>query len=155
MSKMAKMACTEYVSLFQAVFERPVRSVDTPQSAVFLFWASLALFGVLSTLCTPLATHARDELGISEETVAQPVTAAMASAASFSLGAALPLFVAFIAPNPVLAIAVAAASVIFLGLLGAAGAKIGGAGILKGTVRVTFWGILAMAVTAGVGHFVG
>jgi hypothetical protein len=52
MSKMAKMACTEYVSLFQAVFERPVRSVDTPQSAVFLFWASLALFGVLSTLCT-------------------------------------------------------------------------------------------------------
>jgi VIT1/CCC1 family predicted Fe2+/Mn2+ transporter len=102
-----------------------------------------------------LAAHTRDELGISEDTAARPVTAALTSAASFSLGAALPVLVAVIAPAAGLAIAVAVASVLLLALLGAAGARMGGSNVLKGAVRVTFWGILAMAVTAGVGALVG
>jgi vacuolar iron transporter family protein len=102
-----------------------------------------------------LGTHTRDELGISEETATKPVVAAVASAASFSVGAVLPLFVAFVSPDADLPIAVAVASVVFLALLGAAGAKAGRAGVFKGTIRVIFWGILAMAVTAGVGAVVG
>jgi VIT1/CCC1 family predicted Fe2+/Mn2+ transporter len=102
-----------------------------------------------------LAAHARDELAISELTAARPLQAAMASAATFSVGAALPLVAAWAAPLPVLPIGVTAASLAFLAMLGALGARAGGASLVKGVLRVVFWGALAMAVTAGVGRFFG
>ena len=102
-----------------------------------------------------LGAHSRDELGLSDATLARPVQAAFASAASFSAGAALPLGVAALAPAGLMAAGVAAGSLLFLALLGAVGAKAGGAGLLKATVRVTFWGALAMAVTAGIGAMFG
>jgi VIT1/CCC1 family predicted Fe2+/Mn2+ transporter len=102
-----------------------------------------------------LAAHARDELGISEHTAARPVQAALTSAATFSVGAALPLAVAVAAPVNGLTWAVSAASLAFLALLGAVGAQAGGAGVVKATVRVTFWGAFAMALTAGVGALFG
>ncbi|MES1993542.1 MAG: VIT family protein [Pseudomonadota bacterium] len=102
-----------------------------------------------------LAAHARDELGISEHTTARPVQAALTSAATFSIGAALPLAVAAVAPVTGLTWAVSAASLAFLALLGAVGARAGGAGVVKATVRVTFWGAFAMALTAGVGALFG
>jgi VIT1/CCC1 family predicted Fe2+/Mn2+ transporter len=102
-----------------------------------------------------LAAHARDELGISEATVARPVQAAMASAASFSVGALFPLLMVVVSPAALLTPLVAVASLAFLAVLGAVGAKAGGAKILRATVRVTFWGALAMAVTAGIGKLFG
>ncbi len=102
-----------------------------------------------------LGAHSRDELGLSDATLARPVQAAFASAASFSAGAALPLGVAALVPAGLMAAAVAVASLLFLALLGAVGAKAGGAGLLKATVRVTFWGAVAMAVTAGIGAMFG
>lgn len=102
-----------------------------------------------------LAAHARDELGISEHTMAHPVQAALTSAATFSVGAALPLAAAVVAPVNGLTWAVSAASLVFLALLGAVGAQAGGAGVIKPTVRVTFWGAFAMALTAGVGALFG
>lgn len=102
-----------------------------------------------------LAAHARDELGISPATAARPVQAAMASAASFAVGSGLPLAVALLAPDAILPPAVAIASLLFLGVLGAMGARAGGAKILRGTVRVMFWGALAMASTAVVGTLFG
>ncbi len=102
-----------------------------------------------------LAAHARDELGISEQTAARPVQAALASAASFCIGAVLPLLASVLSPNALVAPAVAILSMPLLALLGAVGAKTGGAKIVKGTIRVTVWGILAMAVTAGIGHLAG
>ena len=102
-----------------------------------------------------LGAHARDELGISETTTARPVQAALTSAATFAVGAAMPLAMVVVAPTAYLAPAVAAASLLFLALLGAVGARAGGAGIWKATLRVTFWGALAMALTAGIGKLVG
>jgi len=102
-----------------------------------------------------LAAHARDELGISELTVARPIQAAMASAITFTVGAALPLSIVLFAPQPLLVPAVSLASLAFLALLGAIGARAGGAKVFKATIRVTFWGALAMALTAGIGHLVG
>ncbi len=102
-----------------------------------------------------LAAHARDELGISEITTAQPILAAMASAASFAIGAALPLFLVFIVPLSVMVPAVGAGSLAFLALLGAGGARAGGADIWRPTLRVTFWGAFAMALTAGIGKLFG
>lgn len=102
-----------------------------------------------------LAAHARDELAISELTTARPLQAAMASAATFTVGAALPLAVAWLAPLASLPVAVSAASLVFLALLGALGARTGGAPVAKGVLRVVFWGALAMAVTAGVGKLFG
>ena len=102
-----------------------------------------------------LGAHARDELSITESTKAQPVQAALASAATFAVGAALPLLVAFLAPRDVLMFVVAGTSLLFLGLLGALAAKTGGASVPRGTLRVTFWGALAMALTAGVGALFG
>jgi VIT1/CCC1 family predicted Fe2+/Mn2+ transporter len=102
-----------------------------------------------------LAAHAHDELGISEATAAQPVQAALASAASFSVGAAMPLAMAFVAPPRFTVEIVAAASILFLAALGAIGARAGGANVPKATLRVTFWGAAAMAVTAGVGALFG
>ena len=102
-----------------------------------------------------LGAHARDELGISETMAARPVQAALASAASFALGAALPLAVAALAPQRMLIVAVSAASLVFLALLGGIAARAGGARMRVGAWRVSFWGALAMAITAGVGALFG
>lgn len=102
-----------------------------------------------------LAAHARDELGISEITAARPVQAAFASAATFTVGALLPLLIVLICPANIMVPTVSVASLAFLGLLGALGAKAGGANVLKAVVRVTFWGALAMALTAGIGMIFG
>ena len=102
-----------------------------------------------------LGAHARDELGISDAASAQPVQAALASAASFAVGALLPLAVTAVAPAHGLIPYVGASSLAFLALLGAVAAKVGGAGVWIGAWRVTFWGALAMAVTAGVGRLFG
>lgn len=102
-----------------------------------------------------LAAHAADELGISEVTSARPVQAALTSAATFAAGAALPLAMVVLLPARDLVIGVSVASLIFLAVLGMVGAKAGGANIWKATLRVTFWGALAMAITAGIGKLVG
>jgi VIT1/CCC1 family predicted Fe2+/Mn2+ transporter len=102
-----------------------------------------------------LAAHSRDELGISETISARPVQAALTSALTFAVGAALPLLVVVIAPAASLVVLVAGTSLFFLALLGALAAHAGGAAILTGTVRVTFWGALAMAITAGIGALFG
>ena len=102
-----------------------------------------------------LAAHARDELGLSEATAARPVQAAIASAASFAVGAALPLAVVSVVPRTALQIAVAVASLLFLAVLGATGARAGGAQVLRPTLRVVFWGALAMATTAAIGALFG
>jgi vacuolar iron transporter family protein len=98
-----------------------------------------------------LAAHARDELGLSDESRARPLQAAGASAISFSLGALLPLLVTRFAPLQHLALEIAVSCLICLAVLGAAGARTGGAPVLAATVRVTSWGALAMAITAAVG----
>ena len=102
-----------------------------------------------------LEAHARDELGLSEMSAARPVQAALTSAATFSVGAALPLAMVFIMPRSALIIGVSGASLVFLALLGAIGASAGGANVAKATLRVTFWGALAMALTAGIGAIFG
>jgi VIT1/CCC1 family predicted Fe2+/Mn2+ transporter len=102
-----------------------------------------------------LGAHARDELGISDMTTARPIQAAFTSAATFSTGAAMPLLMVIISPLQWLIPAVSIASLAFLALLGALGAKAGGAHIVRATVRVTFWGALALAITALIGKFFG
>lgn len=102
-----------------------------------------------------LGAHARDELGISEHTTARPVQAALTSAATFTMGAALPLLMVAVTPAAMLVGMVAAASLIFLALLGAVGAMAGGAPVGRAIGRVVFWGALAMAITAGIGRVVG
>jgi VIT1/CCC1 family predicted Fe2+/Mn2+ transporter len=102
-----------------------------------------------------LGSHARDELGISTTLAARPIQAALSSAASFAVGAALPLVATIFAPQTLLIPIVAGASLVFLAALGALAASAGGASMLKGAMRVTFWGALAMAVTAGVGALFG
>lgn len=102
-----------------------------------------------------IGAHARDELGISEAFSARPVQAALASAASFAVGAALPLAVTALAPAKTLIVWVAITSTAFLAVLGAVAARAGGAGVVPGVVRVTFWGVLAMGLTAGAGALFG
>jgi VIT1/CCC1 family predicted Fe2+/Mn2+ transporter len=102
-----------------------------------------------------LQAHARDELGISESTTAKPVQAALTSAATFAAGAVLPLLTVLISPSNRIVPIVAGASLVFLAGLGAIGAKAGGADVLRAILRVTFWGALAMALTAGVGALFG
>jgi VIT1/CCC1 family predicted Fe2+/Mn2+ transporter len=99
-----------------------------------------------------LEAHARDEIGITETAKARPIQAALASAGTFTIGAALPLATAWISPSPQLITAVAALSIVFLCLLGGIAALAGGASIFKAAVRVGFWGALAMALTAAVGR---
>lgn len=103
----------------------------------------------------PLEAHARDELGLSEANAARPMQAALASAASFAIGGAGPLLIALLAPPRLLVVATGAASLVFLALLGALGAKAGGARVQAAMLRVTFWGALAMLVTAGLGRALG
>lgn len=102
-----------------------------------------------------LGAHSRDEIGISESNIAQPVLAAFSSAGTFTVGAALPLLVAWIIPLTHLLPAVAVSSLVFLSVLGGLAAQAGGASITMGAFRVTFWGALAMALTAGVGKLFG
>ena len=102
-----------------------------------------------------LAAHARDELGLSEAAQPKPIQAAFASALAFSLGAALPTLMAFLAPPSAVVKAVPVAALVFLVALGALGAWAGGAPIVKPALRVGFWGALAMAVTAGIGALIG
>jgi len=102
-----------------------------------------------------LGAHARDELGISETLRARPIQAALASAGSFAVGAAMPLLVTAIAPVGGLIFLVAGTSLVFLALLGGLAAQVGGAGVTVGAWRVTFWGAMAMALTAGVGALFG
>ena len=102
-----------------------------------------------------IGAHARDELGISETLRARPFQAALASAASFAVGTAMPLVVTALAPEASLIIFVSGTSLLFLALLGALAARVGGAGVWPGVIRVTFWGALAMGMTAGVGALFG
>jgi len=102
-----------------------------------------------------LAAHARDELGLSDVHSARPIQAAVSSAASFAIGAALPMGATLWAPESRLVPTVAGASLVFLATLGVIAAKAGGAGALRGAARVTFWGALAMALTAAVGSLFG
>ena len=102
-----------------------------------------------------MSVHARDELGISEMTAARPIQAALTSAATFSVGAALPLLCAIVSPHDKVVWAVSLASLLFLALLGAVGARAGGANMYKGALRVTFWGAAAMALTAFIGWLFG
>lgn len=107
------------------------------------------------TVADALGSHARDELGISEAFTARPIQAALASAASFAVGALLPLAVTILAPAQTLGSWVSGLSLAFLALLGAVAARVGGADVWTGAWRVTFWGALAMAVTAAVGALFG
>ena len=102
-----------------------------------------------------LGAHARDELRFSHETRARPIQAAAASATTFSIGAAMPMLAAVMAPGGSTVVVVSAASLVFLAVLGALGARAGGAPMLRPTVRVTFWGAFAMALTAGIGLALG
>ena len=102
-----------------------------------------------------LGAHARDELGISETLSARPVQAAIASAGAFAVGAALPLLTVTVAPEPIVIPFVSGMSLLFLALLGGVAAAVGGANVWSGAARVTFWGALAMAATAGVGAMFG
>ena len=102
-----------------------------------------------------LSAHARDELGISEITTARPVQAALTSAATFAVGAAMPLLMVIVSSANALVPTVSIASLGFLALLGAIGARAGGANVLRAMARVTFWGALAMALTAGIGKLFG
>jgi VIT1/CCC1 family predicted Fe2+/Mn2+ transporter len=102
-----------------------------------------------------LGAHARDELGISDITTARPVQAALTSAVTFSVGAAMPLLMVVVSPAGMLEPVVSVASLVFLAVLGAIGAKAGGANIVRATARVTFWGALAMVLTAGIGKLFG
>lgn len=102
-----------------------------------------------------LGAHARDELGISAITAARPIQAALTSAATFSVGAAMPLVMVLLMPRSFLVAGVSIASLVFLALLGGIGAQAGGANVIRATLRVTFWGALAMALTAGIGAIFG
>ena len=102
-----------------------------------------------------LGAHAREELGLTETTQARPVQAAITSALTFSAGAAMPLVLAWLTPQHLVLPVVSAGTIVFLALLGAIGARGGGAGAGRGAVRVAFWGALALAMTAGVGALFG
>ena len=102
-----------------------------------------------------LGTHARDELGITEVTSARPLQAAMFSACSFTLGSLLPLLIIFIVPRAYLISSVSIMAVLFLAFLGAVAAKVGGAQIILGSLRVVIWGSIAMLVSAGIGSLLG
>ena len=103
----------------------------------------------------PLEAHARDELGVTDALSAKPVQAALTSAASFAIGAIVPLLVSWLSPEHALVYAVAAISLVCLAILGGIAAQVGGAPVVPGAGRVMFWGALAMAITAGVGALFG
>jgi vacuolar iron transporter family protein len=107
------------------------------------------------TAADGLAAHAKEELGITEMTTARPLQAAITSAITFSVGAALPLAVVLLATASALIPAILISTMLFLAVLGGLGAYVGGANILRATARVAFWGLVAMGITAGVGAWFG
>lgn len=166
------MAAGEYVSVSsqsdteQADLERERKELETqPEFELEELAAIYVQRGVKPELARQVAeqlmaqdalgTHAREELGISELTAARPIQAAMASAGTFAIGAALPLLVAWLAPQRALIWMVIVSSLVFLAALGGWGAQAGGAKIVTGAWRVTFWGAIAMALTAAVGWMFG
>ena len=166
------MAAGEYVSVSSqadtegADLERerkelaadPVHEHEEMQAIYVSRGLDMALAGQVATQLMAhdaLGAHARDELGISETLSARPVQAALASAATFSVGAILPLMVVVLVPLAGLMWAVAGSSLLFLALLGTVAAGAGGASVVKAATRVTFWGALAMGLTAGVGALFG
>ena len=166
------MAAGEYVSVSsQADTERADLARESqelaanPQQEHAELAAIYVKRGLDATLAAKVATqlmqhdaigaHARDELGISEMLTAQPVQAALASAGTFSLGAALPLLVVLLFPAPLRMVAVAGGSLLSLALLGSLAARAGGASVGTAALRVTFWGALAMGITAGIGAVFG
>ncbi len=102
-----------------------------------------------------LKAHARDELGLSDHMTAKPIQAALASAASFAAGAVLPIIVLLLVPHDLILMSVGVSALVFLAILGGIGARTGGSPLLKAIFRVTFWGAVAIAVTAGIGHLFG
>ena len=166
------MAAGEYVSVSsqadteQADLARERRELETEPTAELAELAAiyvkrgldLALARQVAEQLTAhgaLAAHSRDELGTSELLVARPVQAAFASAGTFAVGAALPLLAVVMTPGTYLVPLVAGVSLIFLAILGGLAAFVGGASATRGAIRVTFWGALAMALTAGVGALFG
>lgn len=166
------MAAGEYVSVSsqsdteQADIERERQELATdPEAELEELAAIYARRGLDANLAMQvakqlmerdaLASHARDELGITDMTVARPIQAAFASAATFAIGAALPILVVLFTPRTALIPVVIATAILFLALLGGLGARAGGAPVVKAALRVTFWGALAMALTAGVGTLFG
>jgi VIT1/CCC1 family predicted Fe2+/Mn2+ transporter len=166
------MAAGEYVSVYaQADTERAALELERDELATnsAAEHRELAAIYVSRGLDSELATrvadqlmqhnamdaHARDELGISTTFGARPIQAAVASAASFSVGAVLPLLVVVLAPQTTLIWLVCVTSLVFLAVLGGVSAQTGGANVWVAAWRVTFWGALAMAITAGVGFLFG
>lgn len=166
------MAAGEYVSVSsqadteKADLEREREELRTDQDSEHAELAGIYQDrGLDAKLSTKVATqlmakdalgaHARDELGISDIMIARPIQAAFASAATFTVGALLPLLLTLIVPLSSLVWVVSGSSLLFLALLGGLAAYAGGANLLKSIIRVTFWGALAMALTAGVGALVG
>ena len=166
------MAAGEYVSVHsqtdteQAELERERTELKTDDKGEHKELAAIYVArGLDPSLATQVAeqlmahdaldAHARDELGISETLRARPIQAALASAGSFAIGAAMPLLITAVAPATRLIPLVSGTSLIFLALLGGFAARAGGAEVAAGAIRVAFWGALAMAVTAGVGALFG
>lgn len=166
------MAAGEYVSVSsQADIERSdlarerkelETDVEAEQRELAAIYVGRGLDPALATQVSDqlmahdaLGAHARDELGISEFAQARPVQAAIASALSFAVGAALPLLTVIVVPQALMLSLVALLSLAFLAILGGIAAKVGGARIWTGAIRVTFWGALAMALTAAVGSLFG
>jgi vacuolar iron transporter family protein len=166
------MAAGEYVSVFsqsdteQADLARERKELaEIPEQELEELTNIYIARGVEATLAREvskqmmdkdaLGTHAREELGIIEHMQAQPVVAALTSAATFAVGAAVPLLVVLVTPSDRIVPIVIVTSLLALGALGAIGAKAGGAGMVKPTMRVLFWGALAMALTAIIGHLSG
>ena len=166
------MAAGEYVSVFsradteKADLAREHRELtEDPEAEHRELTAIYTRRGIEPSLASTVASqlmahdalgaHARDELGISEALSAKPLQAALASAASFAVGAVLPLGVVMLAPRPSLLSWTVVTAIFFLALLGVLAARIGGASVVKSASRVTLWGTLAMAMTAGVGAIFG
>jgi VIT1/CCC1 family predicted Fe2+/Mn2+ transporter len=166
------MAAGEYVSVSSqsdtenADLERERRELNSDEESEQAELAAIYVSrGLDAALASEVATqlmekdalgaHARDELGISESLSARPVQAAFASAGTFAVGAALPLMLVLLVPLSALVWTVSLSSLVFLALLGALAARAGGSSIWVSVLRVTFWGALAMALTAGVGSLFG
>jgi len=166
------MAAGEYVSVSsqadteQADLARELRELDEnsehEQKELQAIYIARGLDSVLAEQVAlqlmshdALAAHARDELGISVTGTARPIQAALTSATTFAIGAVLPLLIVLLVPEPYLIVVVSSASLLFLALLGTLAAYTGGSGIIKSAFRVTFWGALAMGLTAGVGAIFG
>jgi VIT1/CCC1 family predicted Fe2+/Mn2+ transporter len=168
----ASMAAGEYVSVKsqkdseQADLERERVELDTDEKGEHKELASIYVSrGIDPALAKQVAeqlmnydalgAHARDELGISDTLRARPIQAALASAGSFMVGASMPLVAAIVAPTEALVGVLSGTSLFFLAILGGLAARVGGANVVKGVIRVTLWGAFAMALTAGVGTLFG